>query len=123
MSYILTGESNPHFPLRALILAPALQSDLVLKITPAGAVEKVLRFMGTQHIDNVERPAEAEYEYSAQRRQVARFFVLEDSANGQSCVREYYDIEITEQSLEHELFAFIPRVITQNPTEGAGADV
>lgn len=123
MSYILTGESNPHFPLRALILAPALQSDLVLKIAPGGAVEKVLRFMGTHHIDNVDRSSEAEYEYSVQRRQVARFFVLEDSVQGQSCVHNHYDIEITEQSLENELFAFIPLVIVQHSTEGAGADV
>lgn len=115
MSYTLTGESNPHFPLRALILAPAIQSQILLKIAPGGGVEKVLRYVGTTHVDSTETVAPGDQ--TTQRFQVARFELIEDSLESTFEVGKTIDIDITEESLENELFAFIPRVIKQDISE------
>jgi hypothetical protein len=114
MSYVLTGNSNPHFPLRALILAPALQSQFVLKIDNEGKVEKLLRYVGVVHVDAAE--VGDSFAQSTIRNQVARFEVLEDSLET-VFKTDTFDIEITELTLENELFAFIPRIIKQDLQE------
>jgi hypothetical protein len=115
MSYVLTGNSNPHFPLRALILAPAVQSRFVLKIDSEGKVEKLLRFIGTAQVEAGD--IATHNKETTTRYQVARFEILEDSQEAFFEPGETFDIEITELTLENELFAFIPRIIKQDLQE------
>ena len=126
MSYILTGNSNPVFNLQALILAPMLQSAIVCKLTADRKVDLVLRYQGLCIESSLAEPAENDPAWDALsngmngeiypgvRQQVAVFSIIE-SYNTQvdpDMCGGSFTIPLTAMTLEHALFAFIPKIIS-----------
>lgn len=124
MSYILTGNSNPVFNLTALILAPMLQSRLVLKLDADRKVDLVLSYSGVQPDTDWIAPADNDpaakaietamntHEHPGTLQQVAVFDVIE-SYNKDVDQGSTLRIPLTETTLEHAMFSFIPKVIPE----------
>lgn len=126
MSYILTGKSNPAFNLMALIVAPMLQSTLLCKLKADRTVDVVVKYVGLRverdHVEPADNdPAKATVAAGMDRdvhpgthQQVAVFEIIEsynaELVNGPG---DTLYIPLTEMTLEHCLFAFIPTVIPE----------
>lgn len=124
MSYILTGKSNPAFNLMALIVAPMLQSRLLLKLDADRKVDLVLNYTGVRPDTDWIKPSDNDpaagaietamntHEHPGTLQQVAVFEVIE-SYNKDVGQGEVLLIPLTETTLEHALFAFIPKIIPE----------
>lgn len=122
MSYILTDKSNPVFNLMALVLAPMLKSRLVLKLDADRNVDLVLNYNGVQPDTDWIEPSSNDpahgvietamntHEHPGTLQQVAVFDVIE-SYNKDVDQGSTLRIPLTETTLEHAMFAFIPNVI------------
>jgi hypothetical protein len=124
MSYTLTNDSNPTFNLMALITAPMLQTAVMCKLREDRSVDLVLQYEGL--VVNRGLLAEAEdndpcairlveglgENHPGAHQQVAKFFIVEsfnkDVEAGNSLL-----IPLTATTLEHSLFAFIPKIFTE----------
>lgn len=119
MSNILGSSENEIFSLRTLIVAPMIRSQVLVNVTPAGSVKGIVSYQGLV----VDLPDNCDYDQTDLRQQYAKFEVVQSGTLNRD-VGDTYCITLTDNSLDNELFAFIPRNIKnlQPAMFGAGEE-